>query len=252
MFAANMRAMPLGIWCWSIGRTSRRRIGSMAKKSLPCVQEVLAQVLAYVSVVRLDERRWQSSLPSLLCACRAFRAAWLALGIGQIQHSPGAVRVEGRVDLKGLRVYLCAMPHGPLYGTVVLSNTDLLGACALVAQPSTEALVGQFVFPAVRLGCLEGESVQAVTSDTWLTSRCSISLMLYKDPVGFGVTIAARRLRGPKDTIRFRCRLIGLVEISAVLRSRGTVTSRSMHLPPGFVDVATPLRISAICSVRYC
>jgi len=225
----------------------------MATMSLPCVQEVLAHVLAYASVVLDDERRWQSSLPSLLCACRGFRAAWLALGIGQIQHSNGAIVVEGRVDLEGLRVYLRAMPHMPLYGSVVLSNTDLLGACAIIAQPSTEALVGQFVFPAARLACLAEESVQAVTSDTWLTSRCSISLMLYKDPVGFGVTIAARKLRGTKGTVRVRCRLIGMhVEISAVLRSRGTVTGRSIHLPPGCFDVAAPLRISAICSVRYC
>ena len=214
------------------------------------MQEVLAQVLAYASIVRLVERRWRSSLPSLLCACRAFRAAWLTLGIGQIQHLPGAIIVEGRVDLEGLRVYLRAMPLGPLYGTVVLSNTDLLGACELVAQPSTEALVGHFVFP--RLACLAEESVQAVTSDTWLTSRYTIKLMLYKDPVGYGVTIAAHKLHGPRSTMRFRCRLIGLgVEISAVLRSRGTVTGKSMHLPPGYVDVAAPLRISAICSVRY-
>ena len=143
----------------------------MAKMCLPCVQEVLAQVLAYASIVLDDERRWQSSLPSLLCACRAFRAAWLALGIGQIQHSQGAVIVDGRVDLEALRVYLLSMPHAPLYGTVALSNTDLLGVCALVAQPSTEALVGQFVFPTARLACLQEQSVQAVTSDSWLTSR---------------------------------------------------------------------------------
>ncbi len=220
----------------------------MATMSLPCVQEVLAHVLAYASIVLDDERKWRSSLPSLLCACRGFRAAWLAFGIGQIQHSPGAVIVEGRIDLEGLRVYLRSMPHAPLYGSVVLSNTDLLGACALVAQSSTEALVGQFVFP--RLACLQEDSVQAVTSDTWLTSRYTISLMLYKDPVGLGVTIAARRLRGPRITVRFRCKLIGLgVEISAVLRSRGTVTGKSMHL--GYVDVTAPLRISAICTVRY-
>ena len=153
---------------------------------------------------------------------------------------------------RGLRVYLHSMPHAPLYGSVVLSNTGLLGACALVAQPSTEALVGQFVFPTERMACLQEQSVQAVTSNSWLTSRYTISLMLYKDPVGFGVTIAARKLRGPKGTIRFRCILIGLhVEISAVLRSRGVVTGKSMHLPVGFVDVAAPLRISAICTVRY-
>ena len=228
---------------------SRRHIGSMARP-LPCVQEVLAHVLAYASIVLDDERRWRSSLPSLLCACRGFRDAWLAFGLGQIQHSPGAVIVEGRVDLEALRVYLRAMPKAPLYGTVALSNTDLLGACALVAQPSTEALVGQFVFSAERMACLQEQSVQAVTSNSWLTSRYTISLMLYKDPVGFGVTIAARKLRGPKGTMRFRCRLIGLrVEISAVLRSRGTVTGKSMHL--GYVDVAAPLRISAICTVRY-
>ena len=168
----------------------------MATMSLPCVQEVLAQVLAYASIVLDDERRWQSSLPSLLCVCRAFRAAWLALGIGQIQHSQGAVIVDGRVDLEALRVYLLLMPHAPLYGTVALSNADLLGVCALVAQPSTEALVGQFVFSTARLACLQEQSVQAVTSDSWLTSRYSISLMLYKDHVGFGVTIAARKLRG--------------------------------------------------------
>jgi hypothetical protein len=173
------------------------------------VQEVLAQVLAYASVVRLDERRWQSSLPSLLCACRAFRDAWLAFGLGQIQHSPGAVIVEGRLDLEALRVYLRAMPHAPLYGSVVLSNTDLLGVCELVAQPSTGALVGQFVFPTERMACLQEQSVQAVTSSSWLTARYTLSLMLYKDPVGFGVTIAARMLRGHKTTIRFRCRLIG-------------------------------------------
>ena len=165
----------------------------MATMSLPCVQEVLAQVLAYASVVLDDERRWQSSLPSLLCACRGFRASWLALGIGQIQHSPGAVIVEGRVDLEGLRIYLRAMPHMPLYGSVVLSNADLLGACALIVQPSTEALVGQFVFSAERMACLQEQSVQAVTSNSWLTSRYTLSLMLYKDPVGFGVTIAARK-----------------------------------------------------------
>ena len=74
--------------------------------------------------------------------------------------------------------------------------------------------------------------------------------MLYKDPVGFGVTIAARKLRGPKGTVRFRCRLIGLrIEISAVLVSRGTITGKSM--PWVYVDVAAPLRISAICTVRY-
>ena len=219
-------------------------------RPLPCVQEVLAHVLAYASVVRFEERRWQSSLPSLLCACRGFRASWLALGIGQIQHSNGAIVVEGRVDLEGLRIYLRAMPHAPLYGSVVLSNTDLLSACALIAQPSTEALVGQFVFSTERMACLQEQSVQAVTSNSWLTSRYTLSLMLYKDPVGFGVTIAARKLRGPKGTVRFRCRLIGLrVEISAVLRSRGTVTGRSTHL--GYVDVAAPLRISAICTVRY-
>ena len=157
--------------------------------------------------------------------------------------------MEGRVELEGLRGYLRARPNAPLYGSVVLSNTDLLGACALAAQPSTEALAGQFVFPAARLGY---ESVQAVMSDSWLTSRYTISLMLYKDPVGFGVTIAARKLRGPKGTIRLRCRLIGLrVDISAVLRSRATMPGRSMHLPPGYVDVAAPLRVSAICSVRY-
>ena len=216
------------------------------------MQEVLAQVLAHASIVLDDERRWRSTLPSLLCACRGFRDAWLALGLGHIQHSPGAIVVGGRVDLEGLRVYLRAMPHAPLSGTVALSNTDLLGVSALVAQPSTEALVGQFVFPTERMACLQEQSVQAVTSNSWLTSRYTISLMLYKDPVGVGVTIAARKLRGPKGTMRFRCRLIGLrVEISAVLRSRGTVTGRSMHLPPGYVDVAAPLRISAICSVRY-
>ncbi len=73
-------------------------------RPLPCVQEVLAQVLAYASIVLLDEQRWRSSLPCMLCACRAFRAAWLAIGIGQIQHSPGTIIVEGRIDLEGLRV----------------------------------------------------------------------------------------------------------------------------------------------------
>ena len=223
----------------------------MATMSLPCVQEVLTQVLAYASVVLDDERAWQSSLPSLLCACRGFRASWLALGIGQIQHSPGAIVLEGRVDLEGLRIYLRAMPHAPLYGSVVLSNADLLGACALIVQPSTEALVGQFVFSAERMACLQEQSVQAVTFNSWLTSRYTLSLMLHKDLVGFGVTIAARKLRGPRGTVRFRCRLIGLrIEISAVLKPRA-MTSRSMHLPPGYVDIAAPLRISAICTVRY-
>ena len=238
--------MPLIILWWSIVHTSRKRIGSMATRPFPCVQEVLARVLAYASVVRLDERRWRSTSPSLLCACRGFRDAWIAFGLGKIQHSPGAIVVEGRVDLEGLHIYLRAMPHAPLYGSVVLSNTDLLGASALVAQPSTEALVGQFVFPTERMACLQEQSVQAVTSYSWLTSRYTISLMLYKE--FSGVTIAAPKLCGHKTTIRFRCRLIGLVEISAVL-SRGTVTGRSMHL--GYVDVAAPLRISAICSVRY-
>ena len=75
--------------------------------------------------------------------------------------------MEGRIDLEGLRIYLRAMPHAPLYGTVALSNTDLLGVCALVAQPSTEALVGQFVFSAERMACLQEQSVQAITSETW-------------------------------------------------------------------------------------
>ena len=97
----------------------------MATMSLPCVQEVLTQVLAYASVVLDDERQWQSSLPSLLCACRGFRAFWLALGIGQIQHSPGAIVLEGHVDLEGLRIYLRAMPHAPTLTYLVHARSSL-------------------------------------------------------------------------------------------------------------------------------
>jgi len=229
----------------------------------PCGVEVIARVVAYVSNVWLDEGKWRSSLPALLCVCRDFQAFWLAQSLGQIQHRQGVIQVKGRVHLEGLRVYLRSMRRASAFGSLVLSH-DLIypmGSVAAMGMFNGDNLVGEFVFPAARLARLQDEAVPSIESDDWDDPNLmfALSLQLFKRPCnGFGVRFASLLLRGVLQVVSILEVYAALTDlrkhISMTFRSGGFVLINFADLPSSLVDgamrSAQPLCISAVVLVR--
>jgi len=226
---------------------------------LPCVREVLAQIIGYSSNVRLDGDVYRSSLPALLCTCRGFQRAWLHLGIGQLRHTPDDVAtLEGRVGLGALRIYLRFMRENSVFNSVVLSNSALARASGMFpAQwtPLYETRADEFFFPAARLEQLRDESVYAVSSHIWeaLGSSYWLTLALRKHNGRVVANFIAHRKRGQKYRVRFNIMLLGrgaYVELSGLDMSRGVAAGRAVRLSPQVLDVAAapagPLRVPAI------
>ena len=226
---------------------------------LPCVREVLANIICYSSNVPQDGGTFRSSLPALLCTCREFQSAWLHLGIGQMRHTRDGVVLEGRVDLGALRIYLTFMEEGgDAFNSVVFSNIALARVCKLFPiqlTPLFEARADEFFFPTERFQQFRNDSVRDISSWGWeaLGSTYWLTLTLRKHRGHVWANFGADRTNGLNYAVRFNIMLIGRaaqVELSGLDMRRGVARGRSVRLSSQVLDVVAaptgPLRVPAI------